>query len=132
MLWHFLTTATLSTSVVIAPAKKGGKRAANAEPTVQMTKTAAKDYGIEYAKSGRAECRGCEQKILKDQVRVKKVSYDSEVGMKYGGQPLWHHLDCFAKLRTELGWFSDAAQLPGYNDLKKEDKAKATEALPLV
>lgn len=131
--------------------KKGGKRAASSDPKVQMSAAAARDYGIEYAKSGRAECRGCQNKILKvtscyaeitishdlyvidyfqDEIRVKKVSFDSEVGMKYGGQPLWHHLDCFAKLRTELGWFSDGAQLPGYKDLKKDDQKKVVSAIP--
>lgn len=129
---EFFHAASLNASIVIKPAKKGGKRTAAeaSEATVQMTSQAAKDYGIEYAKSGRAECRGCEQKIVKDEVRVKKVSFDSEVGMKYGGQPLWHHLDCFAKLRTELGWFSDATQLPGFNVLKVDDQAKAKAALP--
>lgn len=50
--------------------------------------------------------------------------------MKHGGQPLWHHLDCFAKLRTELGWFSDGMQLPGFNGLKKEDKSKVEKLIP--
>lgn len=49
--------------------------------------------------------------------------------MKYGGQALWHHLDCFAKLRTELGWFSDGTQLPGYADLKKDDQKTVKAAI---
>lgn len=53
---------------------------------------------MEYAASGRAVCRGCEIKILKDEVRIKKVDYTTEVGMKYGGQALWHHAECFAKV----------------------------------
>lgn len=52
------------TTVVIAQ-KKGGKRAAASEPKVQMSAAAARDYGIEYAKSGRAGCCGCQDKILK-------------------------------------------------------------------
>lgn len=95
-----------------------------------MTKTASRDYGIEYSKSGRAECRGCETKILKDEIRAKKVSFDTEVGMKYGGQPLWHHLDCFAKLRTELGWFAAGNQLPGYSTLRKDDQKQVDDVLP--
>lgn len=50
---------------------KGKKRAAsNGDEVgeVKMAAAAAKDFGIEYAKSGRAMCRGCEDKILK--VRV--------------------------------------------------------------
>lgn len=109
-------------TVEIKKGKGAKKRGAAAE--VKMTKEALRDYGIEYAKSGRAECHGCEIKILKDEMRVKKVVFDTEVGMKYGGQPLWHHFECFAKLRTELGWFSGGEQLPGFAALKKDDQTK--------
>lgn len=129
--------------VVVAPAKVGrGKKraatddvdgeaaAAGGDGVVKMAAAAAKDFGIEYAKSGRAVCRGCEDKILKDEVRVKKTSFDSEVGAKYGGQALWHHLECFAKLRAELGWFGAGSQLPDYKKLSAEDRKKVDEALP--
>lgn len=114
---------------MLAPAK-GRVKKRGAEPEVKMTKAASGDYGVEYAKSGRASCRGCENVILKDEIRVKKISHDTEIGMKYGGQPLWHHLDCFAKLRTELGWFAAADQLPGYGALKKDDQKRLIESLP--
>lgn len=61
---------------------------------------------------------------------MKKISFDSDVGMKYGGQPLWHHLDCFAKLRSELSWFGAGNQLPDYKSLNVADKAKVDAALP--
>lgn len=54
-------------SVSILPAAKGKKRAGGGDAKLQ--KEALKDFTIEYAKSGRAMCRGCEQKILKDEVR---------------------------------------------------------------
>lgn len=126
-----------ATDVVVVPTKGKGKKRVAADDSiagddgeVRMTAAASKDYGIEYAKSGRAECRGCENKILKDELRVKKVSFDSEVGMKYGGQALWHHLDCFVKLRTELGWLGGGKQLPGYAQLKANDKTTVDAALP--
>lgn len=50
----------------IVPIAKGKKRAGGDEAKLQ--KEALKDFTIEYAKSGRAMCRGCEQKILKDEV----------------------------------------------------------------
>ncbi|KFB53218.1 AGAP003230-PA-like protein [Anopheles sinensis] len=89
-----------------------------------------KDYGVEYAASGRAMCRGCEIKILKDEVRIKKVSYDTEVGMKYGDQPNWFHAECFAKLRSELGYFEKAEVLPGFGSIKPDDQAKLKQLLP--
>ncbi|XP_053681345.1 poly [ADP-ribose] polymerase [Anopheles nili] len=91
-----------------------------------------KDFGVEYAASGRAMCRGCEQKILKDEMRIKKIVYDTEVGMKYGGQPLWHHAECFAKVRSDLGYFDKAESLPGFRSMKHEDQAQLKEWLPAI
>ncbi|XP_032579281.1 poly [ADP-ribose] polymerase isoform X2 [Drosophila sechellia] len=93
---------------------------------------ALKDYGIEYAKSSRSTCRGCEQKISKDLVRLRKTVYDTEVGMKYGGQPLWHHLECFAQLRSELGWFASGEDMPGFQSLADDDQAKVKNAIPPI
>uniref|UniRef100_A0A1A9VJ13 NAD(+) ADP-ribosyltransferase n=1 Tax=Glossina austeni TaxID=7395 RepID=A0A1A9VJ13_GLOAU len=78
---------TLGNGVVVSTSEKKSKKRSKAE------NVALKDFSIEYAKSGRAACRGCEQKILKDQVRIRKTVYDTEVGMKYGGQALWHHCE---------------------------------------
>ena len=50
--------------------------------------------------------------------------------MKYGGQALWHHVECFAQLRGELGWFDTGENLPGFKTLKSEDKANVKKALP--
>lgn len=38
------------------------------------------DFGVENAKSGRSQCVGCRNKIMKDEVRVKKVVYHTEIG----------------------------------------------------
>lgn len=81
-----------SSSAAKAP-KKGKKRAAQETSTPFL-----KDFGVEYAASGRSTCKGCEIKILKDEVRVKKMDYDGDVGARLGGCPMWHHLDCFSKV----------------------------------
>lgn len=65
---------------------------------IKMSAKALRDFGVEYSKSSRANCCGCRQKIAKSIVRVKKVVYTTEVGINFGGQPLWHHLECFAKV----------------------------------
>lgn len=106
-------------------AKKGKKR-------VTAEVNALKDFEIEYAKTSRSACRGCEQKILKGQVRVRKTVYDTEVGMKYGGQPLWHHVECFAQLRSELGWFGKGDYIPGFKSLKKDDQFAVLKQLPSI
>lgn len=106
---------------------KGKKRLADeADPAVQLLN----DFGVEYAKSARSTCPGCFQKICKDEVRIKKTLYDTEVGMKFGGQPIYHHVECFAQLRSELGWFAGADMLPGFKSLTKEDKETVKKHLP--
>lgn len=107
---------------------KGKKRGAAASTSSMILK----DFGVEYSASGRATCAGCQIKILKDVVRIKKTVYDTEVGMKYGGQALWHHVDCFAKIRDDLGYYESGDKLPGFNTLKKEDQKEVKKALPAV
>lgn len=52
---------------IVPPQKgKGKKRAGDND----LQKEALKDFKIEYSKSGRAMCRGCELKILKDEVSL--------------------------------------------------------------
>lgn len=50
--------------------------------------------------------------------------------MKYGGQDLWHHLNCFAQVRSDLGYFASGDLLPGFKSLKKDDQAKVKKELP--
>jgi hypothetical protein len=88
-----------SVAQVVGPAAKGkgkGKKRSAAE------NAALKDFGVEYAASGRAVCCGCAIKIMKDDVRIKKTVYDTEVGMKFGGQALWHHVECFAQVNSNV------------------------------
>lgn len=108
---------------------KGKKRSADVSTSKEMAML-IKDFGIEYAKSGRASCAGCHQKIPKDEVRIKKMAHDTEIGMKFGGQAIWHHVECFAQLRTELKWFETAEKLPGFQDLSKEDKENTKKHIP--
>lgn len=60
---HSIIAASLS--VILKPNAKGQKRDSN---VLAAKKQALKDFKIEYSKSSRALCRGCEQKILKDEV----------------------------------------------------------------
>lgn len=87
--------STGGATVVVAggsgAAKKKGKKRAGDDVTdgatageICMTGAALNDFGIEYAASSRSTCAGCDQKIQKAVVRVKKVVYDTEIGMKFG------------------------------------------------
>lgn len=117
--------------MVVPVAKgKGKKRDAEAASSSKEMERLIKDFGIEYAVSGRAQCAACFIKIPKDEIRIKKTAYDTEVGMKFGGQAIWHHLECFAQIRSELGWFETAEKLPGYKQLSKDDRAKVLKHIP--
>ncbi|KAF2885554.1 hypothetical protein ILUMI_20622 [Ignelater luminosus] len=116
-------------SAAVVPAQKGKKRDASAAAS---SKAALKDFRIEYSKSSRAMCRGCEQKILKEEIRISKKDFESDVGKKYGGQDLWHHATCFAKLRAELGYFESADKLAGFKTLSKADQEEVKKQIPAI
>lgn len=101
--------------------KKGKKRAADADDASAI---ALNDFSIEYSVSSRAECVGCHNKIVKEDIRIKKTVYDTEVGAKFGGQALWHHLSCFASIRGDYGFYLGGEQISGFSGLSPEDKKK--------
>ncbi|KAK7474692.1 hypothetical protein BaRGS_00034057 [Batillaria attramentaria] len=82
------------------------------------------DFTAEYAKSNRSTCRGCNEKIDKDEVRLSKKDYESQRAKMYGPQDMWHHVDCFVKERDELEFDSDMnpEKITGFKQLKQEDK----------
>lgn len=88
----------------------------------RMSQAALRDFSVEYSKTNRAKCRHCEMPISRANIRVKKTVYDTEIGMQFSGEPLWHHLICFAKVRNSLGWQSAGQQLPGYASLNRTDQ----------
>ncbi|KAK4317648.1 hypothetical protein Pmani_011270 [Petrolisthes manimaculis] len=94
----------------------------NGKSNSKKIKDACKDFTVEYAKSGRAKCRCCEEKIVKDDIRISKMDYESEKARMYGPIPAWHHVECFCKNRTELEFFLAADALPGFNTLSADDK----------
>ncbi|XP_055386145.1 poly [ADP-ribose] polymerase [Condylostylus longicornis] len=116
----------LGGAAVVMPKSGKGKKRSAAEIA------ALKDFGVEYSKSSRATCRGCEQIITKGDVRIQKTVFDTEVGAKYGGQPLWHHVDCFVQCRNDLGYFESGEFLPGFGNLSKEDQKLVKEKLKKV
>lgn len=82
------------------------------------------DFTTEYAKSNRSTCRGCDNKIDKDEVRVSKKDFETQRAKMYGPQDLWYHIDCFVKDREELEFATDMnpEKITGFRTLKKEDK----------
>ncbi|KAK2177762.1 hypothetical protein NP493_581g01048 [Ridgeia piscesae] len=90
-----------------------------------------KDFNVEYAKSGRSTCRGCEEKIAKDEVRISKKDFDGLKAKMYGPQDLWHHVACFEEHREDLGFTSDLSpkDINGFKNLSDEDKEMVIKTL---
>lgn len=114
---------------VIAPEDEGNKHGKNAQ---KAHKKLLHDFEIQYSVSGRAKCAECLQNIPKEDIRVKKVVRHTPIGMKFGGQSLWRHLDCFVKSRDKVGWYDSAEKLPGFKKLSKEDQGSVKKQLPYV
>lgn len=89
-----IRTKIEETTSILLPEVKGKKGKKRAAESQSANAAALKDFGIEYSVSSRAECVGCQNKIMKEDIRIKKIVYDTEVGAKFGGQSLWHHLNC--------------------------------------
>uniref|UniRef100_A0AAR2JZI8 Poly [ADP-ribose] polymerase n=1 Tax=Pygocentrus nattereri TaxID=42514 RepID=A0AAR2JZI8_PYGNA len=91
------------------------------------------DFAVEYAKSNRSTCKGCDQKIEKDQIRVSKKTVDPEKP-QLGLIDRWYHTGCFVSRREELAFKSEysAAQLKGFAALRAEDKEELKKRLPAV
>lgn len=90
-------------------------------------------FAVEYAKSNRSTCKGCEQKIEKDQIRVSKKTVDPEKP-QLGLIDRWYHTTCFVSLREELDFKTEysAAQLKGFGGLRAEDQVELKKRLPAV
>ncbi|KAK2709146.1 hypothetical protein QYM36_012964, partial [Artemia franciscana] len=81
-----------------------------------------RDYAVEYAKSSRAACKGCQEKIEKDDIRISKKNYDSDAAKRYGPHDDWHHVDCFTNLREDLGFVDSVEVIPGFHALSPDDR----------
>ncbi|XP_077366145.1 poly [ADP-ribose] polymerase 1 [Festucalex cinctus] len=105
-------------------AAAGGKGAKKGEKTLS-------GFAVEYAKSNRSTCKGCEMKIEKDQIRVSKKTVDPEKP-QLGLIDRWYHTACFAERRHELDFKAEygGAQLKGFQALRADDKDELKKRLP--
>uniref|UniRef100_A0AAQ5ZEU3 Poly [ADP-ribose] polymerase n=1 Tax=Amphiprion ocellaris TaxID=80972 RepID=A0AAQ5ZEU3_AMPOC len=112
--------------------ESGGATGGNQKGGAKGEKT-LNDFAVEYAKSNRSTCKGCEQKIEKDQIRVSKKTVDPEKP-QLGLIDRWYHTACFVSRREELVFRPEysAAQLKGFNALRAEDKEELKKRLPAV
>lgn len=93
---------------------------------------ASGDFLVQYAKSNQSTCKGCQEKIIKGDMRVSRKDYESEEARRYGGIDRWHHLECFVKLRSEFQFYESGDALPGAKELSPEDRKTLKNALPKI
>ena len=100
------------------PASGGGKAKGKGRVTTRA------DLQVEYAKSSRSSCRGCNSSIEKGVMRVAKMEQPDPTERAYGGLlPRWHHVDCFLERAAELEADGVAAEeLSGFTKLGKEEQ----------
>ncbi|XP_039604229.1 poly [ADP-ribose] polymerase 1 [Polypterus senegalus] len=91
------------------------------------------DFAVEYAKSNRSTCKGCEQKIEKELIRLSKKMIDPEKP-QLGMIDRWYHIACFVSRREELGFMAayNASQMKGFAILRTEDKEELKQRLPVL
>uniref|UniRef100_A0A3S6KHI0 Poly [ADP-ribose] polymerase n=1 Tax=Juniperus drupacea TaxID=103973 RepID=A0A3S6KHI0_9CONI len=76
------------------------------------------DYVIENAKSSRATCKKCNEKITKGEVRIA-IMTESDNPRFRGKVPGWHHDKCFLEMCM---WTGPMDKMPGWDSLTAEDK----------
>ena len=94
--------------------------------------TTRSDLTVEYAKSSRSSCKGCNSTIEKGEVRVAKMEAPDPTERAYAGLiPRWHHVTCFLERAGELEAEGLAAEeLSGFSKLKKEDQKELKTQFP--
>jgi len=94
------------------------------------------EFEVEYAKSGRAGCKQCKNKIEQGSVRVGlktvvPVGPEDDAAARSAAHAAetmkWHHLECFPRLRG-ANWFKkhlpQVEALTGLANLNADDQAK--------
>lgn len=87
-------------------------------------------FGIEYSTANDQRCVACNENISRNEIRIKKIVYDSDIAVQFGKEIRWHHLHCFIEKRDSCGFVVGGYQLPGFQSLQTEHQKIVREALP--
>ncbi|CAF1511392.1 unnamed protein product [Adineta ricciae] len=89
--------------------------------TKDETENHSSEFCVEYARSNRSTCHGCNSKIEKDLVRLSR-----KVSSAHTSVPTdeWYHIDCFKEHKDELLFDGNAETFVGFNNLNKEDQTE--------
>ncbi|CAF0799258.1 unnamed protein product [Adineta ricciae] len=84
-------------------------------------------FSVEYAKSSRSRCHGCDLSIVKDHLRLSRKNFSSRRARKYGPVDEWYHVDCFDQIKKDLVFFGTAESFSGFANLNDDDQKKLKE-----
>ncbi|XP_073971011.1 DNA ligase 3 isoform X2 [Rhodnius prolixus] len=88
-------------------------------------------FYADRAKSGRAGCKKCKQKIASGELRMAKAASNP---FGSGVMKMWHHVDCmfqvFAKQRASTAKIESVNDIGGWELLSKEDREEILNRLP--
>lgn len=104
------------------------KRAAEAEEPLDPADIT--NFGIEYATSNDDNCFFCKEQILRNEIRIKKTVYDTDIAARFGKEILWNHMHCFVIQRNFYAFQLGGNTLPGFDMLQPAHQVIIKEALP--
>ncbi|XP_066998316.2 DNA ligase 3 isoform X2 [Anabrus simplex] len=92
-----------------------------------------KKFFAERAKTGRATCKKCKQKLETGKLRLAKAGYNP---FGPGPMKLWHHVEClfdvFSRQRATTARINSPDDIEGWDNLEEEDKEAILKFLPNV
>lgn len=107
--------------------EKIAQKRANEEP---LDVNSIENFGIEYSTSNDDKCFVCKEQLSRNEIRIKKNVYDSEVAEQFGKEILWNHMDCFVQNRDFFVFEICGNKLPGFDSLQPAHQLIIQDALP--
>uniref|UniRef100_A0A8D8WGN6 DNA ligase n=1 Tax=Cacopsylla melanoneura TaxID=428564 RepID=A0A8D8WGN6_9HEMI len=90
-----------------------------------------KNFWVDRAKTGRAGCKKCKQKLETGALRIAKLAYNP---FGAGKMKQWHHMDCilevFKKQRPTTAKIETVDDMGGWDDLTPEDQEEVMSRFP--
>lgn len=93
---------------------------------------ALENFGIEYSISCEDQCVMCQEPIPRNELRIKKIVYDTEIAEKYGKEVQWNHYFCFIMQRDYYNFRLGGEMLPGFLNLQPEHQNFIRDSLRSV
>ena len=86
------------------------------------------DFSVEYASTGRASCKVCENGLSKGELRISGMGHDE----RYGTVKKWYHPKCFKEHLEEFGFCHDVKNVSGFSSLDSSDQSMLSEVIGKV